>query len=250
MLESADKAYDNKEFLHSPDGRVIRLLSEYLHPQQVLRKENVDRSIIFFGSARTKPIQDGTKATPLDKINAEFYEGARELAKMLSDWSLKLPKKERFYVCSGGGPGIMEAANRGASEAGAKSIGLNISLPFEQHPNQYITEELNFEFHYFFMRKFWFIYKARAMAVFPGGFGTLDELMEILTLRQTKKVTKQLPIVLYSEDFWKNLINFDQLVRYGNINQEDLDLFEFKNTPEEAFEYISGELTRIYNLKI
>jgi uncharacterized protein (TIGR00730 family) len=250
MLESADKAYNNSEFIHGPDARVIRLLSEYLHPQQILEQENINRSIIFFGSARTKPMENGRKETEINKLNAEFYEGARELAKMLAEWSSKLAAEDKFYICSGGGPGIMEAANRGASEAGEKSIGLNISLPFEQQPNQYISPELNFEFHYFFMRKFWFIYKAKAMAVFPGGFGTLDELMELLTLRQTGKVTKELPIVLYSEEYWKNLINFDLLVKYGNINQEDLDLFEFKNTPEEAFDYISKELSKIYKLDI
>ena len=240
-IKRALKGYDNFEFIHSKDGRVIRLLAEYLYPKQVLDKNNVKKGIIFFGSARVKPNDKNWD-------NADYYKGARKLAYLLTEWSNTLPKEKSFNIVTGGGPGIMEAANRGSYDAGRKSVGLNISLPFEQMPNPYISEVLNFEFHYFFMRKFWFVYLANAMVVFPGGFGTLDELMEILTLRQTKKVTKPLPIILYGEKYWKKLINFDFLIDMGMINKEDIELFSFANSPEEAFKKLKTELTKIHKL--
>lgn len=272
-LMRADKAYDNKDFIHSSDGRVIRLLAEYLFPKQHFKKHNVDKAIIFFGSARTlskdryedklrhlksKLEVNDDKAKPqiqaeIDKLTklfetTNYYEDTLEISRLLTQWSLTLPQKKQFQICSGGGPGIMEAANRGAYLAGGKSIGLNISLPFEQNPNQFISPDLNFEFHYFFMRKFWFVYLAQAMVVCPGGFGTMDEMWEILTLLQTRKTKKPLPIVLYNEKFWKTLFNFEFLVDTGMINKEDLNLFTFANTPEQAFEYIKSELTRIHKL--
>jgi uncharacterized protein (TIGR00730 family) len=272
-LTRADKAYDNKSFLHSDDGRVLRIMAEYLHPKQHLEEKHIDKAIIFFGSARTlskeryedklrhlnsklgvneesqKP-QIQKEIARLERLRetTSYYEDTLETSRLLTEWCLTLPLKKQFYVCSGGGPGIMEAANRGAFLAGGKSLGLNISLPFEQNPNQYITPELNFEFHYFFMRKFWFVTLASAMIVCPGGFGTMDEMMEIMTLLQTKKTTKPLPIVLYNEKFWKTLFNFDFLVETGMINKEDLNLFTYANTPQEAFEYIKAELTRIHKL--
>jgi len=268
--KKAWKAYDNKRFLHSPDARIIRIMTEYLHPKLQFQKKKVNKTIIFFGSARIhskeffnnrlRILNEGLeKHSGIEKENLEkeinqllkmqnssrFYEEARTLSRMLSEWSQTLPKKERYHICTGGGPGIMEAANRGAIDAGAKSVGLNISLPFEQFPNPYLSKGLNFEFHYFFTRKLWFVMLAHAMVVFPGGFGTLDELMEVLTLRQTHKTTKTFPIVLYSSEFWNNLINFDYLIEIGTISKDDMGLFKFLNTPEEAFNYLSKELIRI-----
>lgn len=284
-----EKAYDNKKFIHSSDARVIRMLAEYLHPQQQFKLKKVMKTIIFFGSARIhsndfynnkieiiNEILDKKKALLSQSVGNElsdekiiegeieslekekaynekmqkvafYYEDARNLSRMISEWSATLPKKERYHICTGGGPGIMEAANRGAIDAGAKSIGLNISLPFEQFPNPYLSKGLNFEFHYFFMRKLWFVMLAHGMVVFPGGFGTLDELMEVLTLRQTHKTTKPLPILLYSSDFWKKLINFDYLIEIGTINAEDLNLFTFVDTPKEAFYVLKDSLIKINN---
>ncbi|OGU40134.1 MAG: Rossman fold protein, TIGR00730 family [Ignavibacteria bacterium GWB2_35_12] len=235
------KGYDNFDFIHSKDGRVIRLLAEYLYPKQVLDKNNIKKGIIFFGSARVKPDDKNGE-------NSNYFNDAKKLARLLTEWSNTIPKEKRFHIVTGGGPGIMEAANQGSHAAGGKSVGLNISLPFEQMPNQFISEELNFEFHYFFMRKFWFVYLANAMVVFPGGFGTLDELMEILTLRQTRKVTKPLPILLYGENYWKKLLNFDYLIEMEMIHKEDVNLFSYANTPEQAFEKLKTELTRIHKL--
>jgi uncharacterized protein (TIGR00730 family) len=240
-IEKALKGYDNRDFIHSKDGRVIRLLSEYLYPKQVLERHQVKKAIIFFGSARM--VSDDTH--PEKK---RYFKDAREIARLLTEWSHSLPKSKRFYICTGGGPGIMEAANLGSHEAGGKSIGLNISLPFEQKPNQHISKELNLEFHYFFMRKFWFVFLANAMLVFPGGFGTLDELMEILTLRQTHKVTKPLPIFLYGQEYWEKLINWDYLVELGMISPDDKNLFTFVNSPQEAFEKMKVELSIIHKL--
>jgi uncharacterized protein (TIGR00730 family) len=230
-------AYRNHEFLDSPDARALRILSEYLYPLSHFRKEKVRDTIVFFGSARTE------ETGP----NSRYYQAARDLARRLTEWSDKLPDSaRRFVVCSGGGPGIMEAANRGAMEAGGKTVGLNIGLPFEQRPNTYITRQLNFEFHYFFMRKFWFAYLAKAMVVFPGGYGTLDELLEILTLTQTQKLVKKMVIVLYGSEFWKEIINFDALVRHGMISEEDLNLFSFADDPETAFHLLESGLTKYY----
>ena len=272
--DEPEKAYKNLEFLNSPDARTIRLLAEYLEPQRRLRHNRVRDTVVFFGSARLKSREDalrekeevlesirrsGKQKTPntlLEQLQraermvetSRYYEDAVELARLLSEWSLTL-EKHRFVICSGGGPGIMEAANRGAHAAGAKSIGLNISLPFEQFSNPYIPPELNFEFHYFFMRKFWFVYPAKALVIFPGGYGTMDELMEVLTLVQTEKLRKKVFIVLYGGDFWNRVINFEALADMHVISRGDLRLFKTCNTPKEAFNYLKKKLTDRYLTK-
>ena len=237
-------AYREEAFLQSPESRPLRFLSEYLWPLAHFQEEKIHDTIVFFGSARI------AEQGPL----ARYYHEARELARSLTDWAesisipdgAKGPERRRFVVCTGGGPGIMEAANRGASEAGGKTIGLNIGLPYEQRPNPYITPELSFEFHYFFMRKFWFAYLAKALVVFPGGFGTLDELTEILTLAQTKKLENKIVIVLYGSEFWHEILNFDALIKHGMISRQDMDLFRFADTPEEALQILKEDLTRYY----
>jgi uncharacterized protein (TIGR00730 family) len=244
MKESSDEirerlghpllSYRNEEFLDSPEGRSLRILSEYLYPLSHFRKERIHDTIVFFGSARTV------------ESNGRYYREARELARRVTEWSNNLPDAGRFVVCSGGGPGVMEAANRGAQDAGGKTIGLNIGLPFEQRPNPFITPELSFEFHYFFMRKFWFAYLAKALVVFPGGFGTLDELTEILTLAQTQKLVKKMVVVLYGSEFWKEILNFDALVRHGMIAESDLQLFSFADDVESAFRLLETGLTKYY----
>ena len=228
-------AYMNEKFMNSPDARAIRIVAEFLEPWSHFRREKVRDTVVFFGSAR---IEEGNG--PLTK----YYDDARTLARMLTEWADQFTNHTyRFVVCSGGGPGIMEAANRGAYDAKGKTVGLNIGLPFEQFPNPYITPELSFEFHYFFMRKFWFAYLAKALVVFPGGFGTLDELMEILTLSQTQKLAKKITILLYGSEFWKEIINFDALVKYGMIGPEDLDLFQFADDPAGAMDILKEGLT-------
>jgi len=222
---SATVAYKDERFLDSDDARPLRILAEYLEPLQAFHREQVSDTIVFFGSARLA--QDG----PL----GHYYDDARELARLVTEWSLAQPETcARFVVCSGGGGGIMEAANRGASDAGGRSIGLNIGLPHEQRPNAYIAPELMFEFHYFFMRKLWFAHLARALVVFPGGFGTLDEMMEILTLAQTGKLARRIPVVLYGESYWREIIDFDALVRHGMISAADLSLFSYADAPRAA----------------
>jgi uncharacterized protein (TIGR00730 family) len=226
-------AYLNEKFLNSPDARAIRILSEFLEPLAHFRRESIRDTVVFFGSARIR------ETGPM----ANYYQDARSLARLLTEWAEQFTNStHRFVVCSGGGPGIMEAANRGASEAGGKTVGLNIGLPFEQFPNTYITPELSFEFHYFFMRKFWFAYLSKALVVFPGGFGTLDEMMEILTLTQTQKLAKKITIVLYGSAYWKEIVNFDALVRHGMISPQDLDLFHYADTPEAAFGLLKAGL--------
>lgn len=218
-------AYKDEKFLDSDEARPIRILAEYLEPLRILCREQIHETIVFFGSARTTP--DG----PLGR----YYQEARELARLITTWSKSLRSHaHRYVVCSGGGPGIMEAANRGASEAGGRTIGLNIGLPHEQRPNPYITRGLSFEFHYFFMRKLWFAHLARALVVFPGGFGTLDEMAEILTLQQTQKLNRPITVLLYGSQYWKEIINFDALVRHGMISPEDLKLFSFADDPATA----------------
>ncbi len=218
-------AYKNERFLDSDDARPLRILAEYLEPLHAFHREHVRDTIVFFGSARL------ASEGPLSR----YYDEARELARLVTTWSNNLPSHaHRYVVCTGGGGGIMEAANRGASEAGGKTIGLNIGLPHEQRPNAYITRELTFEFHYFFMRKLWFAHLARALVVFPGGFGTLDELIEILTLMQTRKLGRHIPVVLYGSSYWNEIINFNALVRHGMIDQEDLSLFQFADDPATA----------------
>jgi uncharacterized protein (TIGR00730 family) len=218
-------AYKNERFLDSDDARPLRILAEYLEPMHAFHRERVRDTIVFFGSARL------ASEGPL----GHYYDAARELASLVTTWSKNLPSHaHRYVVCTGGGGGIMEAANRGASEAGGKTIGLNIGLPHEQQPNPYVTRQLTFEFHYFFMRKLWFAHLARALVVFPGGFGTLDELTEILTLMQTRKIARRIPIVLYGSTYWNEIINFDALVRHRMIDDEDLALFQFADDPAAA----------------
>jgi uncharacterized protein (TIGR00730 family) len=225
--------YKNEAFIDSDDARPLRILAEYLGPLSEFRRTRIQDTIVFFGSARLGP--DG----PLGR----YYADARELARLVTAWSQSLPSTaRRFTVCSGGGPGIMEAANRGAADAGGRSIGLNIGLPHEQRPNPYVTPELSFEFHYFFMRKLWFAHLSRAIVVFPGGFGTLDELMEILTLRQTGKLDRNIAVLLYGPDFWKDVINFDGLVRHGMISAEDVTLFQMVDDPASALAILQAAL--------
>ena len=269
-LEKAQKAYKNLDFLTSRDARVIRILAEYLEPQQRLRDEGIEDTVVFFGSARTKPLQEAkTKLAELENMTvsqnavpdseldqqiekarselfiSRYYQDAVDLASRITKWSKELSGNKRFIICSGGGFGMMEAANKGAAEAGGKSIGFNISIPHEQLPNHYITPELNFEFHYFFMRKYWFIYMAKALVIFPGGFGTFDELFEGLTLIQTKKLEKELPIVVYGTEYWNEVFNLEAMVKYGTISREDLNLLYFSDSVDDAFSYLKKELTRI-----
>ena len=226
-------AYKDEAFLDGDAARPIRILAEYLAPLESFRREHIQDTIVFFGSARLS--QDG----PLGR----YYEEARELSRLVTAWSKSLPTHtHRYIVCSGGGGGIMEAANRGASEAGGKTIGLNIGLPREQRPNPYITRELSFEFHYFFMRKLWFAHLARALVVFPGGFGTLDELFEILTLAQTRKLERQVPVVLYGSSYWNEVVNFEALVRHGMIDPGDLGLFQHADDPRTALGILQAKL--------
>lgn len=242
-------SFMNKEFLHNKDGRAIRILAEFLEPEYRFRNNGVDDTIVFFGSARIPSRKDAQarlkkawkdpKATPQALRKAEndlemsrFYEDAVQLAKKLSEWNKA--QKVNYAICSGGGPGIMEAANKGAWLAKAPSIGLNIHLPFEQHANPYITPALNFEFHYFFVRKFWFVYMAKAIVMFPGGFGTMDEMMEVLTLVQTERITKKMVIVLYGKEFWTRLLDFDYLAKTGMISPQDVNLFKVVDSVEEA----------------
>jgi uncharacterized protein (TIGR00730 family) len=279
-LESASLAYENDAFLNGPDGRIIRILAEYSEPLARFRRERIQDTVVFFGSARFRALDEASREMellentgsrqpapeseqparePIEQETSElrrrraeaavemarYYEDARRLSFLLTGWAKDLKsRRNRFVVTSGGGPGIMEAANRGAWEAGGKTIGLNIKLPFEQMPNRYITPALNFEFHYFFMRKYWFAYLSKALVVFPGGFGTLDELFEILTLSQTQKLAKKITVVLYGSSYWEKVINLDILVDKGAISPRDRDLFQIADTPEDAFEILRDGLTR------
>jgi uncharacterized protein (TIGR00730 family) len=267
-LKPAPLAYQNEQFLNSPDGRILRLLSEYSEPLSRFRREQIQDTVVFFGSARIHSNERASKwltevrgaqvsaaeqaAQDIKRAQAavdmaRYYEDARRLARLLTEWSTQIPaKRHRFVVTTGGGPGIMEAANLGAHEAGGKTIGLNINLPFEQNPNSFITPSLNFEFHYFFMRKFWFAYLAKALVIFPGGFGTLDELFEILTLAQTEKLAKKIVVVIYGSSYWKKIINFDAMVDAGVISPPDLDLFKMSDSPEESFEFLKDGLTKYH----
>lgn len=296
-LPAAPLAYRNDDFLNSPDGRLLRIMAEYTEPMARFRRERIQDTVVFFGSARFRAhdvaslsLENGSLedqntlsqglqllantgsaeaapaeeqpargndlarsgASDLQRKRAEaavemsrFYEDARTLARQMATWAKSLPgPRHRFVVTSGGGPGIMEAANRGAWEAGAKTVGLNIVLPFEQVPNRYITPELSFNFHYFFMRKYWFAYLAKALIVFPGGFGTLDEMFELLTLDQTGKLAKRIAVVLYGSQYWKSVLNVEYLAEKGAIAPKDKDLFLFADTPEEAFRLLTEGLTR------
>ena len=280
-LAAAPLAYENPEFLNSPDGRMLRIIAEYYEPMTRFRRERIQDTVVFFGSARFRALDVASHElellentgsitpAPADEQPARahevargeaseqrlrlaeaavemsrYYEDARTLAGLVSRWAMTLPgRRRRYVITSGGGPGIMEAANRGAYEAGAKTIGLNIKLPFEQMPNPYITPDLNFEFHYFFMRKFWFAYLAKALVVFPGGFGTMDEMFELLTLAQTQKLAKKITVVIYGPSYWKSVINLDVFAQKGAIARKDLDLFQFADTPEQAFDLLKAGLT-------
>ena len=237
--------YHNAEFMDSEIGRPIRILSEFLGPHQIFEQEDVQNTIVFFGSARTLPMseikkrlkatknkKEITRLKSLENV-AEYYDAARKLGAMLGKWANK--RKEGYAIMTGGGPGIMEAGNRGASDVGTPSIGLNIKLPFEQHPNPYIDDELNLQFRYFFVRKYWFLKKARALVAFPGGFGTMDELFEMLTLVQTNKYAQQMPIIVFGSEFWKKVVNWDYLVETGVISPEDLELFHICDSPWEGW---------------
>ncbi len=258
-MPRAPLAYENEPFLNSPDGRIFRIMSEYAEPLARFRHEQIQDTVVFFGSARIPSHDDASRhfrqlpssTAPTIRKQAHsalemshYYEDARRLAFLLSEWSVQIPaRRRRFVVTTGGGPGIMEAANRGAQEAGAKTIGLNIQLPHEQYPNPYITPALNFEFHYFFMRKFWFAYLAKALVIFPGGFGTLDEFFEIVTLAQTQKLAKKILVVMYGTKYWNSILNFKTMVDAGTIAPEDIDLFKMVDSPEEGFEYLRDGLT-------
>jgi uncharacterized protein (TIGR00730 family) len=283
-LERAPLAYENPAFLNSPEGRLIRIVAEYSEPLARFRRERIQDTVVFFGSARfhaldvahhqlellantgsaqpapedeqpaTEPELEQGTASELRLRRAEaavemahYYEDARRLAHMLTEWSMTLKgRRHRFVVTSGGGPGIMEAANRGAYEAGGPTVGLNIKLPFEQMPNPYITPALNFNFHYFFMRKYWFAYLAKALVVFPGGFGTLDELFELLTLAQTGKLAKKIVVIVYGRDYWNRVLNLKALSDWGAIAEKDMELFQFVDTPEEGFEALKAGLTKYH----
>jgi uncharacterized protein (TIGR00730 family) len=263
------KAYQDDNFLNSSDGRSIRMLTEYLQPKSKFKKFKVMDTIVFFGSARLKSKRDALKefskvknSNPKKTENfakklreaqlhvdmSKYYEDAVELSKRLTEWSLNLETNaNRFIVCTGGGPGIMEAANRGAKKAGGYSVGLNISIPFEQYVNKYVTPDLSFEFHYFFMRKFWFAYLSKALIIFPGGFGTMDELFEILTLVQTEKIRKKLAVIIYDRKYWEKIINFNALVDMGMISKTDLNLLTMCDTIDEAYDQIIKHLKKHYS---
>ena len=250
------KAYSNEGFLNSKDGRTLRILAEYLEPKSRFEREKVDDTIVFMGSARTlsreqaeQLVRDAEQAggdvegARMALKMSAYYEAARELAFRLTQWSKQINRNEkRFVVCTGGGPGIMEAANRGASEAHGMNVGLTISIPVEEFDNPYVTRELAFHFHYFFMRKFWFAYLAKAVIVFPGGYGTIDELFELLTLVQTRKMRKPMPIVVFGAEYWRKVIDFDVLVSHGTINANDVELMRFTDSVDEAYEWIVKQL--------
>ncbi|MFW6354485.1 MAG: TIGR00730 family Rossman fold protein [Verrucomicrobiota bacterium] len=265
------KAYNNLAFLNSQDARKIRVLCEMSEPEQRFRELKIEDTIVFFGSARSRPskqaeadletaraaVADPENPTPEERRAlyraesthrlAPYHDAAVELARRMTAWSLGLENgNRRFLVCTGGGPGMMEAANEGAAAAGGKSLGLGISLPFEQGLNPHVTPELAFEFHYFFVRKYWFAYWAKALIVFPGGFGTMDELFELLTLVQTRKIEKAMPILLYGSAFWTSILNFEEFVKWGVVAPEDLDRFKIVDSVEEAEQFLVDELSRHY----
>jgi len=266
--KSPGLTYFDQEFLQSPQARQVRMLAEIVAPEQRFEKEGIENTIVFFGSARSVPLAESTEKldaleelfgrlevvseenrAELDRARmhvklSRYYEDAVKLAYKFTEWSNGIVQKERrFVVASGGGPGMMEAANKGAADAGGPSIGLNISLPFEQEPNRFQTSKVSFEFHYFFIRKFWFAYLAKALLVFPGGFGTMDEMFELLTLIQTGKFQKKIPIILYGKEFWNDFFNIDALLKWQVIGEQDLDLFHIVDDVEEAFELVKNAIT-------
>lgn len=268
---SAKKAFENEQFLKSRDARTLRILSEYLHPEMVLKKRKIYNTIVFFGSARTisseeykekmnelmeKAANDNSGLVKREiermkrlEFTCRYHDDCIKLTELVCTWAKTVHPKNRLIVCTGGGPGMMEAASRGAYNTDSPAIAYNIALPFEQKPNDYVDETLNFDFHYFFMRKFWFVYHAKAIVVMPGGYGTLDELTEMLTLEQTGSLSKKVPIVLYGKEYWEKLINFKYLAEIGMINKEDLNLFRYCDDPYEAFEYIKDSVSAFLHLK-
>jgi uncharacterized protein (TIGR00730 family) len=232
--DSPPLAFLNPDFLKSPAARTIRMIAEYLEPAERLRRAQVRDTIVFFGSARSVPQL------------ARYYQDAEELARRLTEWSKSLTGNHDFIICSGGSGGMMEAANRGASLAGGKTVGFNIQLPHEQAVNRYVPPELVFNFHYFFMRKFWFVYLAKALVIFPGGYGTMDEFFEVVTLIQTAKPRKVMPVVLFGTEYWDDVLNFDALVRWGTISAKDIEIFHKTDSVDEAFKYLTGKLERLY----
>ncbi len=263
-------SFHDAKFIDSPEARALRILAEYIQPDTSFRRLSIKNTIVMFGSARIKSPEEASvrlkaaennrktgreteeiereyQSAKLAAQMARYYDAARGLAAKLTEWSLATRRpSQRYYICSGGGPGIMEAANRGAGDVGGRSIGLNITLPLEQLPNTYQSSELTMHFHYFFMRKFWFVYLAKALVVFPGGFGTMDELFELLTIVQTQKTSKYMPIVLFGSEYWNEILNFEALARWGMIDHEDLSLFRFFDDVDAAFDYLSSELDRLY----
>jgi uncharacterized protein (TIGR00730 family) len=270
MNDKLEKAYSNKKFLNSHDARPIRVQCELIEPDNRLQAEGVENTIVFFGSARSKPlhkaqselnqflktlppkpewtVEDKEEISKKERLVrlSKYYDEAVSLSSRITEWSNNLEKADdKHYICSGGGPGMMEAANKGAAEANGKSVALGISLPFEQGVNEYATPELSFEFHYFFLRKFYFLYHAKAIVVFPGGFGTMDELFETLTLIQTKKLDKKMPIILYGREFWDGLINFEHFIKWGVISSKDVELFKIVDNVDDAFASITSSLKQI-----
>jgi len=267
MSKQPSKAYDDSDFLNGHDARPIRVLCELMQPESRLREQQVDNTIVFFGSARptpsavaeedltafenSLPVESKRSAEQIAELQklisiknlSKYYDQAVELSKKLTNWSEKNSENEKYYICSGGGPGMMEAANRGAKEVGGKSIALGISLPFEQGVNSFADPDLSFEFHYFFLRKFYFLYHAKAIVVFPGGFGTMDELFETLTLAQTNKLHKKMPVFLYGKEFWDGLINFDHFIKWGVISPGDVNLFQIVDDVDDAFYKITASLS-------
>jgi uncharacterized protein (TIGR00730 family) len=267
-FKKPSKAYEDSDFLYSSDGRSVRILTEFLQPRSKFRKHKIMDTIVFFGSARLVSKRDALKEyNKIKSLNpkstenftgklreaqrlvnmSRYYEDAVELSRRLTEWSLNLETMaNRFIICTGGGPGIMEAANKGAKKAGGYSIGLNISIPYEQFINKYVTPDLSFEFHYFFMRKFWFAYLSKAFVIFPGGFGTMDELFEVVTLIQTAKMKKKLALVIYDKNYWNKIINFDGLVEQGMISKSDVNLFSMCSNIDDAYNIIVKHLNKYY----
>lgn len=270
-MKKVEKAYKNLDFLNSREARAIRILCEYEEPRKRFREQNITDTIVFFGSARAKSLdvvedeianlsrelarnnnaeQKATLEQSLAKAKAsrrlaDYYEKTRELARRLTEWDMNRMAEHRYYICTGGGPGMMEAANRGASEvSGGRSIGLAISLPFEESLNPYVSPELGFEFHYFFTRKYWFLYLCKAMVICPGGFGTMDELFESLTLRQTQKIKGPLPTVLFGAEYWNDIMNIDKMAEWGTISLKDLSLYSITDSIDEAFDFIVSNIEK------